>query len=118
MMPMMLTPDKTSNTAHDATVLMPTIGLRLDCNLHADVDSCSIINSSEMIGRCVTPVLQLGWVGIDLIDSDVIILIFVASSLVVVVGWSWLSIQMSVSCSEKQERRGEDDCPGYIPMYP
>ncbi len=24
----------------------------------------------------VTPVLQLGWVGIDLIDSDVIILIF------------------------------------------
>jgi hypothetical protein len=23
--------------------------------------------------HCVTPVLQLGWVGIDLIDSDVII---------------------------------------------
>ena len=41
--------------------------------------------------HAVTPVLQLGWVGIDLIDSDVIILIYVASSLAcccwLAVGW-------------------------------
>jgi hypothetical protein len=37
----------------------------------------------------VTPVLQLGWVGIDLIDSDVIILIFLCCielSLLLLVG--------------------------------
>jgi hypothetical protein len=82
----------------------------------------------------VTPVLQLGWVGIDLIDSDVIILTYVASSLAcccwLAVGWQnsnrdlaantlpTAMFSLSVSCSEKQERRGEDDCPGYIPMYP
>jgi hypothetical protein len=53
----------------------------------------------------VTPVLQLGWVGIDLIDSDVIILIYVASSLAcccwLAVGWQiQIGIFKNISCCQ------------------
>jgi len=44
----------------------------------------------------VTPVLQLGWVGIDLIDSDVIILIYVASSLACCC-WLELAVQIQTT---------------------
>jgi len=76
----------------------------------------------------VTPVLQLGWVDIGLIDSGVIILTCVTSrreastdALKVNDYYETLRLANNTPTSiwgEKQERRGEDDCPGYIPMYP
>jgi hypothetical protein len=46
--------------------------------------------------------LQLGWVGIDLIDSDVIILIYVASSLACC---CWLELAVQIQTTPNSNER-------------